>query len=142
MKILTIICNIVLFVFTCFVLVTDGTPKETSYIIFTLLVLLILILNVIVLSRNGTRDGRPDFHMKRKATEERRKMDSLSSMGTVIRIGAIICSIVLFGFIYWAFLDQYPHPEEDGVIAYAILMVLTPILSLVALFRSRAGDGR
>jgi hypothetical protein len=29
------------------------------------------------------------------------------------------------------------HPEEDGLIAFTLLMVLTPILSFVVLFGSR-----
>jgi hypothetical protein len=41
----------------------------------------------------------------------------------------------------WAVVDQYPHPEEDGVIAFTVLRVLTPILSLVVLFRYGAGNG-
>jgi hypothetical protein len=58
-----------------------------------------------------------------------------------MKIVAIICNIVFFGFVCWALVDQYPHPEEDGVIAFAVLMVLTPILSLVVLFRSGVSDG-
>ena len=33
--------------------------------------------------------------------------------------------------------SQYPHPEEGGVIAFAVLMVLTPILNLVVLYGGR-----
>jgi hypothetical protein len=36
--------------------------------------------------------------------------------------------------------SQYPHPEEDGVIAFTMLMVSTPILSLVALLRHGARE--
>jgi hypothetical protein len=57
-----------------------------------------------------------------------------------MKILAIICNIVFIGFVCWAFVDQYPHPKEEGIIAFTVLMVLTPILSLVALFLSGAGD--
>ena len=54
-----------------------------------------------------------------------------------MKIAATVCNIVLFGFTCWAIVSQYPHPEEAGVIAYAVLLVLTPIPCVVAL--SRAG---
>ncbi len=111
MKIITLIFNIVLFVFTCFVLVTDGLPKETSYIIFTLWTFLILILNVVVISRNETSKN--------------------------ILLAAIIGNIILVGLVCWAIADQYPHPMEPGVVEFGVLMVLTPILSLILYLRNR-----
>ena len=140
MRIVAVICNIVLFAFTCLVLVTDGPPKGASYIVFTLWLLLTLILSSVVISRSGARDSWLGLQMKRKALEEQEKAVDLSSTSTVMRVVAIICNIILLGFTCWAFVDQYPHPEEDGVIAFAVLMVLTPILSLVVLFRNGAKD--
>jgi hypothetical protein len=90
MKIVAVICNIVLFVFHCFVLSTDGFPKEVSYIIFNLWSLLTMIISVVVILRFGTSN--------------------------IMRIVAIICNIVFFGFVCWALIDQYPHPKESGVI--------------------------
>jgi hypothetical protein len=58
-----------------------------------------------------------------------------------MKIVAIICNIVFFGFVCWALVDQYPHPEEDRVIAFTVLMMLTPILSLAVLFRSGTSAG-
>jgi hypothetical protein len=111
MKIAAVICNIVLVVFHCFVLLTDGFPRETSYIIFNLWALLTMILSVMVILRFGTSN--------------------------IMGIVAIIFNIVFFGFVCWALVDQYPHPKEGGVIAMAILMVLTPILNLVVLLQKR-----
>jgi hypothetical protein len=119
MKIMAIICNIVSFVFTCFVLLTDGIAKEAAYIIFIFLLLLVPIISLLVISPIG---GSLSLR--------------LSSTSSAIRIVTIICNIVLFGFICWAFMDQYPHPKEEGFVAYAILTVLTPILNLVVLLQS------
>jgi len=141
MKIAMFICNVVLFAFTCFVLLTDGVSKEAGYIAFTLLLLLVPILNLLVISRGGARVGRMGLPAKEKELAEQRKMDSSSSSGTVIKIVAIVCNAVLLGFVCWALVDQYPHPEEDGFIAYVLLVVVTPALSLVALFRGGAGNG-
>lgn len=141
MKIMAIICNIILFGFICLVLVTDGSPRDAIYVVFTLWSLLTLILNLVVITLIGVRDGWPGLHMKRKFQDEQKKMDDLSSMSKVMRFVTIICNIVFIGFACWAFVDQYPHPEEDGIIAFMVLMVLTPILSLVVLFLRGAGDG-
>ena len=108
MKIAAIICNIVLFVFTCFVLMTDGVSSEAAYIVFTLLLLLVPILSLVVISR--------------------------SRKNAVMNIVAIICNIILLGFTCWAFVDQYSHPRESGFVAYAVFVVLTPILNLAAIF--------
>lgn len=142
MKIVAIICNIILFVFTCIVIAVDGPSREAVYIIFTLWWLLTLILNPVVIYRSGVRDGWLGLPVKRKAPVDQNKIDDQSSRGTIMRMLAIICNIVFLGFVCWAFVDQYPHPEEDGFLAFAVLMVLTPVLSLVVLFFSRAGHNR
>ena len=132
MKIVAIICNIVLFLFVCLVLVIDGPPRGAVYIVITLWTFLTLILNTVVISRIGAGDGWLGLNMKKKVLGEQKKTDDLSSTGSIMRIVAIICNIVFLGFHCWAFVDQYPHPRQDGVIAYAVLIVLTPILSVVA----------
>lgn len=63
-------------------------------------------------------------------------------MRTVMKVAAAVSNIVLLGFVCWAIADQYPHPEEDGLIAFTVLIVLTPILSVVAIFRSGASHDR
>ena len=137
MKISAIICNIILFLFTSLVLVTDGPPTETIYIVFTLWTFLTLILNTVVISRIGVGDGWLGLNKKEKVLEEQKKTDEPSYKVTFLRIVAIICNIVFLGFHCWAFVDQYPHPEEDGFIAFVVLMVLTSILSLVVLIRGK-----
>ena len=137
MRIVALFCNIGLFLFTCFVLLTDGPPKETVYIILTMWALLTLILSAVVIIRVGASDGWLGLHLKRKALEDKNSIDGRSSLGTVMNIAAIICNLVLFGLVCWSLVDQYPHPREAGFIEFATLMVLTPILNLVVLFRNR-----
>lgn len=43
----------------------------------------------------------------------------------------------MLGWSCWAIVAQYPHPEEDGVIAFTLLVVLTPMITLAALFGTR-----
>jgi hypothetical protein len=59
-----------------------------------------------------------------------------------MKVIAITFNIVFFGFVCRAIIDQYPHPKEEGIIAFTILMVLTPVLNLVVLLISTVGDGR
>ena len=112
MKIIAIICNLVLVGFTCFVIATDGFPREATHVVRALLVLLIPILSLLVIS--------------------------WSSVGTAMKIAAVICNAVLIGFVFWALVEQYPHPKESGFIAYVVLLMLTPILNVAALLRSGA----
>jgi hypothetical protein len=70
MKIVAVICNVVLFGFTCLVLPVDGLPKGASYIVFTLWLLLTLILSSVVIFRSGASDGWLGLSMKGKALEE------------------------------------------------------------------------
>jgi hypothetical protein len=115
MKIAAIICNAVLFAFLCLVLLTDGLPVAIAYIIFTLLSLVTPVLNALVIWKGGTG---PRSHK--------------------MRVAAIACNVILVGFICWAFVDQYPHPDEEGLLAFEIVMVLVPIISLTMLLRAEA----
>jgi hypothetical protein len=54
-----------------------------------------------------------------------------------MRIVAVFCNFVLVGFSCWAAVAQYPYPEGNGVIPFGLLMVFTPIVSLVVLLGSR-----
>ncbi|OFV81642.1 MAG: hypothetical protein A2Y78_12480 [Acidobacteria bacterium RBG_13_68_16] len=135
MKIAAAICNIVWFLFTCLVLVTDGPPQGAFYIVVTLLVLLTPLLTLVVIFRSGAGDGWLGLYMKRKAVEEQRKIDDLSSMGTIMKIVAIICNLALLGFVFWALVSQPPHPAEEGYIPFVLVSVVTPIVSVVGILR-------
>ncbi len=53
MRIMAVVCNIVLFAFTCIVVLIEGIPRQSAYLILTLLPLLVPIVNVVVLLRGG-----------------------------------------------------------------------------------------
>ncbi len=141
MKIAAIICNIVLFLFTCFVCVTDGFPRDAVYVVFTLWHLFTLVFSAVVIFRIGTSEGWRGLRMNRKVLEEQRKTDGPSSASRNLRIAAIVCNTVFIGFVCWALADQPNHPKEPGFIEYVVLMLLTPILNLVVLFCSGTNGG-
>ncbi len=142
MKTVAAICNVVWFGFTCLVLVTDGFPKEAGYIFISLLHLLTPLLTLVVLFRSGASDGWLGLRTKRKALEEERKIDNPSSMSTIMKIVAIICNLALLGFLCWSLLYQPAHPEEEGLVAFVLVSVVTPIVSVLAILRSGAGHAR
>ena len=117
MTIVAVVCNVVLFLFTCFVLWTEGSSKGGGYIVLTVLLLLIPILSSAVILRIGASDRWLGSHGK-----------------TVAAIG----NIALLGFVIWAVASTYPHPEEPGVIPFTVICVLTPILNLLVVLRSGA----
>ena len=112
MKTAALIADVVLFLFTFFVLLTDGFPKETAYIVFTVWILLTLILSSYIFSRN------------------------LSSVSAIFKTAAVIFNIVFLAFAFWSFADQYSHPEEPGFLPF-VLMIAAPVLNLLVLLYSR-----
>jgi len=137
MKIVAIVSNIFMFAFTCIVLLTDGMPTNAAYIVFTLLLVLIPIFSLLVLSGSGVSDDAHKLAAERKPSGEAKRVIAFPSLRTA-KILTIICNIVLLGFACWAIVNQYPHPEEFGVIPYEILVMVTPILSVLALSWRRA----
>jgi len=115
MKALTVLCNVLLACFTCFVVVTDGVPTEFVYVVFSLLLVVIPVFTVWALVR---RPPAGEAHSN-------------------VRLVTAVCNIVLLGLICWAFIDQYPHPSDPGFVPFVALAVLTPILSVITLLRGR-----
>ncbi len=115
MKAVAVLCNVVLFLFTCLVLVTDGVPREMSYVVFSLVLLLIPAVTAFVLVRGASR---------------------------TVMVLAAVCNVVLLARICWAYVQEYPHPSEPGFVPYMIVAVATPILSVVALLRAERTAGQ
>jgi hypothetical protein len=135
MKIVTIVCNVILSLFTCLVLATDGIPKDFIYIIFSLLLVLVPILSAVVISQSKADNKWPGLQEKKEALTEQRNTNDKTAGHSFMRVPAMIGNLVVLGAACLAIADQYPHPEEDGVLLYGALVILTPILSLVVMFR-------
>jgi len=80
MTLVAVIGNAVLFLFTCFVLWTEGPSKGGGYVVLTLLLLLVPVLSSAVILRGGAKDWRR------------------SRAKTV----AAVANVVLVGFVFWA----------------------------------------
>jgi hypothetical protein len=132
MKILVIILNTILFLFTLLVMATDGTPVKAAYIVFAIWAQTTCVLNIITVLIIGTGYGWSQSSKKVKTPIEEKKID-------VLRIVTVFFDVVALGFITWAFVDQYPHPNEEGFIEYLILMASTPLLSAITIWPRKAG---
>jgi hypothetical protein len=114
MKVLVIIFNIVLFLFTFFVLVTDGLPVQVRYMFATMWVVLtpVITIMVIYLSRS--------------------KYSGIYFKTNSLKVLAVVFNIALIVYAAWGIFQT--HPAEVGYIPYLVLVSLTPILNLITIF--------
>ena len=102
------------------------------------MLLLIPIFNLAMIFSGAKSNGWYNFYRLRKTSEKQWKADTITSKGTAMKTLGVICNIVLIVLSCWAFMDQYPHPKEYGFKIYALWVLLTPIISLLAIFHNRA----
>ncbi len=111
MKTLAMLCNMALFVFTALVLLVDGPPAGVPFVVLMLLALLVPLGSSLVLMR--------------------------SARGPVAGAALAIGNLALLVLAVWAIAGRFPSPEEKGTVVYSLLLVLSPLLSLVALLKAR-----
>jgi hypothetical protein len=68
--------------------------------------------------------------------------DDGSSAITLTNRAAVLCNLVLLGAACWAAVAQYPYPEGNSAIPFAVLGVCMPILNLMALLSAGRGAMR
>lgn len=127
MKTLVTILNIVLVGFTLMVVTTEGGPTDIGHTILGVLLFLVPLFNIILVLRLGL------FNPAKGASN--------NAMNGAARIAAMLFNLILFGFGVWATIEAYPHPEEDGVLAFTILVLLTPIVSALVFLRAIPSGG-
>jgi hypothetical protein len=118
MKIVAIVCNAFLFVITGSIALTEGIPGDFPYLVLTVLPLLVPILNV------------AEFFGGRMT---RARQESLRS--SLLNRVAVLGNIVLLAFSCWPAIAQYPYREGTSVIPFTLLMVFTPVVSVLVLVR-------
>lgn len=115
MKIAAVVCNVVLFIFAAVVLAVDGLPKARLFAALAVLALLVPLFVAAVLERR--------------------------SAGALLRGLAALASAVLLGLGVWAVASRPPRLQETAALAYAVLLLLAPLLGLAALLRRRGRSG-
>jgi hypothetical protein len=133
MKILTIICNIVLLGLACLGLLTNGISQN---VVFTFLLLLIPVLNIVLMFGSRVNYSRLMFNVKIKASEKKEEVDNLSSFYLFMKIVAIVLNVVLIGFVCWIYVIQ--HLVGSLNLFFALFVILTPVLSVITITISSA----
>lgn len=113
MRTLAVVANVVLSLFTAMAIAGDGVSAEPAYIAFTILMVLTPLATMLALV------GSARWWPRQRQVVER---------------GVAIANVVLLACLVCAFVDQYPHPDESGFVAFVVVAAVTPLLSSVVLF--------
>ncbi len=73
-----VVLNIILLLFVAYGLTTDGFPTEAKGILFVLLLIVAPLFSVVALFR-GTGESWLSLYLRRKALEEKKKIESLTT---------------------------------------------------------------
>jgi len=116
MKTVAVVCNVIFWLFFCVVMVTDGPPQGMD-ILYAILPFLMPVLNVVVLR-------------------------FLPSPGRTINLPALVGNILWLAGACWLIIARYPsHPKEEGLLAYVMLLALTPLLTIAVLLSRLRSSG-
>ena len=122
MRIAGIVCNLLVLGSTAMTVVTEGLPSQMGYLTLTLSVLLVSLLSAVALawSRTGIRLG--------------------TSAGKVPE-AIMLCNVLVCAACVWVAVSRYPYSEGNGIIPFAVLLVATPVLTVVALLGQHPATG-
>lgn len=141
MNLIAAIFNIILFVFTCWQIINNGISSVPIYIILTLFLLLVPLLNLIMILSGAKNSNWYSFHINKKDFIPKSASKDSPYMDTFIKAMVLTFNFVLFGISCWAIIDQYPHPKGDGVVFFTLVVLLTPVISLLAISRNHENVG-
>jgi hypothetical protein len=138
MKATTVIFNLFLFLFSIFLVLSEGPSRGTGYKILTVLLLLVPLLTTAVIFLNQPGGL---FQIKKGTITEQGEVNSPFPISLIMDITVIICNMALLGFAIWVLISQYPHPKESGVNLFTVLVLLTPVLTLIFITSNAARKG-
>jgi hypothetical protein len=126
MRIAAIVCNLLVLGSTAMTVVTEGLPGQVGYLALTLSVLLVSLLSAVALawSRAGIRLG-----------------TSGGRVPEAIVAAIMLCNVLVCAACLWVAVSRYPYSEGNGIIPFAVLLVATPVLTVVALLGQHAATG-
>ncbi len=116
MRVAALLLNVALLLFTIMVCMTDGMPTSPWYLTFTWFLLLLPPVSAWALWHLAWRKG--------LNWRVRNFIAGLNALLVVLLVAAVV--------------DQWPHPDEQGLYTFIALTGLTPLLSGWALLRYRA----
>ena len=114
---LAIVLDVVLAAFTALVIAGEGLPGEAFWAAYTVLAVVIPLASAGVL-----------WWIRARRT---------TAAGAIWQATVISNALLLAGAC-WAAVRTYPHPPEDGVVAYAVILLAAPIATVAAMLGARA----
>jgi hypothetical protein len=136
MKTPALLCNLALFALMGGIVATEGIPERPAYAAFTVVMLWAPAFTAFVIMRRLPDRGRPGPAANTGTSAAPSPGGGPDSRGMVMPRIAASTNLVLSGFVCWALVSQYPYPEGRSVIPYAVVALLTPLLSLAVLVRA------
>lgn len=137
MNFLATIFNFALFFASFLVITVNGIVSQGAYILFSLLLLTVPVLNLIMIYPDTKKQNWFSFTLKRRKNEFQDIATEHSALGYFLITLVITLNFVMLGLTVWAFIHQYPQSLHLRAAMFFVLVFVTPILSLLAIFRNR-----
>jgi hypothetical protein len=134
MRIAVAVLNLLMFLLSLFVVATDGPPKPGEDMRFVIWSLTTYLLSAIIIF--GSADSGRWSGLITRALGREENMPPLALLISRLIVLVAALNAVLIPLVIWHLAVQTDHPAETGVAAFAIFMVLIPILNLGVLLRS------
>ncbi len=118
MRTAAMVCNLVVLGATAMTVVTEGLPAQAGYLALTSSVLVVSMLSAVALAwgRPGRRLGTADGKVSR-----------------ALVVLSVLCNVSICAGCAWVAVSRFPYSEGTGIIPFAVLLVATPVLTVVAL---------
>ena len=134
MRIAVAILNLLMFLLSSFVVATDGPPKPGEDMRFVIWSLMTHFLSAIIIFGSAASGRWSGLITRALGRGENIPPRALLINRLILLVVAL--NVVLIPLVIWHLASQTDHPAETGVAAFAIFMVLIPILNLAVLLHS------
>lgn len=136
MNFLTTIFNFAMLLFSFLVIAKNGVVSQGAYIMYSLLLLTVPILNLLMIYPDTKNHNWFSFTLKSRK-DNMHNITEHSPVGYFLITLVITLNIVMLGFTIWAFINHYPHSFNFEAAMLFLMSFVTPFLSLLAIFRNR-----
>jgi hypothetical protein len=134
MKTVAIICNLILFLFPCSILLFKGMPEKTGNIILMALFFFVTLLNIFLFSRSRVNYGMSAF--KRDKQDESKIAVKPASFYSGMKITAIVCNLALAAYCFIELIGHNFRSQHQVMLLLEILVLFTPVVSLITIIIS------
>jgi hypothetical protein len=113
MTIAAAVANVLLFFVALVRLWTAGPSQRGAHVTLSAVMLVVPVLSAVAILRGGPKDW----------------------LRSRVKAVAAAANVVLLGFLFWATVISFPYPEGNGILGFAAVYVVAPVLTLLVLLR-------